>query len=77
MWLGLFALVKTIGMLPAIFVFVGLGARFWGGERILTGLALAVGMTAFVWGVFEEALAIPWPLPLVAEWFPVLRNIVQ
>jgi hypothetical protein len=67
MWLGLFALVKIIGMLPAVFIFVGLAARFWGGERILTSLAMAVCMTAFVWGVFEELLAIPWPLPLVAE----------
>jgi TctA family transporter len=77
MWLGLFALVKIIGMLPAVFIFVGLAARFWGGERIVTSLAMAVCMTAFVWGVFEKLLAIPWPLPLVAEWFPVLRGILQ
>ena len=77
MWLALFVLVKTIGMLPAIFIFVGLSARFWGGERILNSLAMAVCMTAFVWGVFGELLAVPWPYPLVAEWFPNLREFVQ
>ena len=77
MWLALFVLVKTIGMLPAVFIFVGLAARFWGGERISNSLAMAVCMTAFVWGVFEELLAIPWPFPLVAEWFPAVREFVE
>ncbi len=77
MWLGLLALVKTFGILPAVFVFVGLAARFWGAQHVRTSLAMAACMTVFVWGVFGKLLAVPWPLPLIAEWLPTLRTYVQ
>ena len=63
-----------LGMLPALFVFVALCMRFWGGESIARSVTLAISITAFAWILFDRFLAVPWPQSLVEIWFPALQD---
>ena len=68
-WCLLFlGLAKTIGILPAILVFVFLCMRFGGRESWFLSLLIAVLITAFSWYLFDQLLAIPWPRTLLDAW---------
>jgi hypothetical protein len=71
--LGLFLLIWMIGMLPALFVFIILYMRFEGGENWRPVLAVAGGITAFNYVLFDRFLTIPWPRALIGELLPGLR----
>ncbi len=62
-----------IGMLPAMFLFVGASVRFWGRESLRQALLLAVGITAFSALLFDQVLAIPWPQNVLGNAFPALQ----
>jgi len=36
----------------------------------------AVGLTVFIYVVFDRLLNIPWPQTLLGMWFPALRAII-
>ena len=70
-------LAKTFGMLVAIFLFVTLGIRFWGNETVVRSVAIASGITAFSWILFDRLLAIPWPQNFLGTWVPVLQPYLR
>ena len=70
-------LAQLLGMLVAMFVFVAVFVRFWGQETLARGLLLAMCVTTFSWLLFDQLLAIPWPLNLLGETIPALRPYLK
>ncbi len=75
LWLGfLLALVALIGFIPAIPVFVFVYMS-WGFDEPRAYAALyAVCTAVFCWFVFDQLLAVHWPLSYLGDWFPALRS---
>ena len=64
--LGFMVLVRVIGMLPAMFVFlVGVG-WLWGERRRLLLLISSVLLTLAIWGVFVKGFGVQLPKGLFA-----------
>ncbi len=74
--LGFFLCILAIGMLPTVAVFVIAYMRAEGQERWRLVLPSAIGMTLFSYVVFDQLLALPWPMSLLGDWFPALRQII-
>ncbi len=77
MVIGLVVAIKLLGMFGGIFLATVLAARLWSRESVVTALLMAGGMTLFTWGVFGKLLSVPWPYPLIAEWFPEIQAFVR
>ena len=74
-WLaGLYAAAVLIGFVPAIAVFVMLIMRVEFAERWPVALVAAAAATAFLWGIFDRLLAVPWPPSLLGDALPWLRE---
>ena len=74
-WLaGLYAAAVLIGFVPAIAVFVMLIMRAEFAERWPVALVAAAAVTAFLWGIFDRLLAVPWPPSLLGDALPWLRQ---
>ena len=43
---------------------------------MVPGSALCVVMAVFVYYLFDQFLAIPWPPTLLGEYFPDLRGVI-
>ncbi len=74
-WLiGFVAMAALIGFVPAIgmfvFVFMGIGFR----EPLLRAAVFGVAMTVFCYAVFDRGLHVPWPLAVLGDAFPQLRD---
>ena len=63
-----------IGFVPAIAVFVALLMRAEFHERWGVALPAAAAVTAFLWGIFDRVLAVPWPPSLLGDALPALRQ---
>jgi hypothetical protein len=64
-WLwGLFFAIHLIGFLVALPLFVFLYVKVYGG-RWMTASIITAGTWAFLYGVFEQILHVPWPPPLL------------
>ncbi len=53
----LVALIVLIGILPAVFVYIGLSLKLDGGKSSLVSLATALAVTLFAWLLFEWGLS--------------------
>ncbi|WP_159946426.1 tripartite tricarboxylate transporter permease [Rhizobium sp. 18065] len=75
-WLLAFLVsMGTIGILPTIPLFVAGFMRFEGRERWSLVLPTAIGVTLFVYLVFDQLLTMNWPLTWIGQMFPILRVI--
>ncbi|KEQ03703.1 tripartite tricarboxylate transporter permease [Pseudorhizobium pelagicum] len=75
-WLLAFLLsMGAIGILPTIPLFVALFMRLEGRERWTLILPMAIGVTLFVYVVFDQMLTMNWPLTWIGQAFPALRFI--
>ncbi|CAH0343101.1 tripartite tricarboxylate transporter permease [Rhizobium sp. CECT 9324] len=75
-WLLAFLVsMGAIGILPTIPLFVAGFMRFEGRERWSLVLPMAIGVTLFVYTVFDQLLTMNWPLTWIGQMFPVLRVI--
>jgi len=75
-WLVGFALsMWCIGLLPTIPIFLMGYMRLEGRERWKYVLPQAVGITLFVYFVFDQLLKIPWPPTLIGTIIPALKMI--
>lgn len=70
-------LAKVVGMLSAMFLFVALCVRFWGGETLARGAAIAACITAFSWTLFDRLLSVPWPQTFLGTWVPALQPYLR
>jgi TctA family transporter len=76
-WLATFLLsMATIGLIPTVPLFVIAFMRLEAREPWHITLPYAVVMGLFVYVLFDQLLAIPWPLSLLGEYFPELRGVI-
>ncbi|MES2261846.1 MAG: tripartite tricarboxylate transporter permease [Pseudomonadota bacterium] len=74
-WLLAF-LVSTalIGLIPTVPLIIVAFMRIEGRETWRLSLILAVCVAAFLFGVFDQLLHIPWPSNLIGQWIPALAG---
>jgi len=76
-WLVAFLVsMATIGLIPTVPLFVTAFMRLEAREPWYIVLPYAVVMGLFVYILFDQLLAIPWPLSLLGEYFPELRGVI-
>ncbi|MGH8244121.1 MAG: tripartite tricarboxylate transporter permease, partial [Steroidobacteraceae bacterium] len=76
-WMLAFLLsMATIGIVPTILWFVIAYMRFEGRERWTLVLPMAIGLSSFVYIVFDQLLMIAWPQTFMGTLFPVLQPFV-
>jgi hypothetical protein len=76
-WLIAFmASMAVIGLIPTVPIFVVGYMRLEGREPWRLVIPQAVGLTVFIYVVFDRLLNIPWPQTLLGMWFPALRAII-
>jgi len=61
--LGIYAAIHLVGFVAAVPLFVFAYVKVYGG-RWVTALSLAFLAWAFLYGIFEKILHVPWPEPL-------------
>lgn len=66
--LGFYFAIRIIGFPTAVPLFVFGYAKIYGGGWLLSCLLAALAW-AFIYGVFEHILHVPWPEPLLAALF--------
>jgi TctA family transporter len=67
--------MATIGLIPTVPLFVVTFMRVENREPWKLVIPQAVGLTIFIWFVFDQLLSIPWPPTLVGGLFPALKFI--
>jgi hypothetical protein len=74
-WLLAFmASMATIGLIPTVPLFVVLYMRLEGPEPWKLVVPQAIGLTVFIWFLFDQLLTIPWPPTLLGGAFPELKS---
>ena len=74
-WLGFFlALVLTIGMLPAVLIYVPLFMIIEGKIGVLRSVIITIALVAGMYVLFDVLLNMPWPDALLGDMFPEWRN---
>lgn len=75
-WLIAFMMsMATIGLIPTVPLFVVAFMRVENRERWMLVLPQAVGLTVFIYVLFDQLLATIWPQTLLGMWIPALRFI--
>jgi Tripartite tricarboxylate transporter TctB family len=75
-WLVAFmASMAAIGLIPTALLFIVAYMRLENREPWRLALPQAIGMTVFVYVVFDRLLAIPWPASLLGTLAPALKAI--
>jgi hypothetical protein len=75
-WLVVFmASMAVIGLIPTVPIFVVAYMRLEGPEKWRLVIPQAVGLTLFIWYVFDQLLTIPWPPTYLGSWFPAFKMI--
>ncbi len=76
-WLAAFMIsMAGIGLIPTVPIFVIGYMRLEGREPWRLVLPQAIGLTLFIYVVFDQLLAIPWPQTLLGLAFPALKAII-
>ena len=75
-WLVAFmASMATIGLIPTVPLFVIAFMRLEAREPWRLVIPQAIGLTIFIYIVFDYFLTIPWPPTLLGGWIPALKFI--
>jgi TctA family transporter len=75
-WIASFlAAMAVIGLIPTVPVFIIAFMRVEGRERWPVTLGMAAVMTLFIYGLFDQLLAIPWPPSYLGTLVPALKSI--
>jgi TctA family transporter len=76
-WLVAFLIsMAAIGLIPTVPLFVVAFMRFEAREPWRIVLPYALVMAVFIYYVFDQFLAIPWPPTLLGDYFPDLRGVI-
>ena len=67
--------MAVVGLIPTIPLFVIAYMRMENTEPWKLVLPQAVGLTLFVYVVFDQLLTIPWPPTLLGNLLPILKAI--
>ncbi len=71
-FLAFLACMALIGIIPTVPLMIVAFMRIEGRESWRLSLILAVCVTAFVYGVFDQIIHVPWPSNFIGQWFPAL-----
>ncbi|MBX9761397.1 MAG: tripartite tricarboxylate transporter permease [Beijerinckiaceae bacterium] len=76
-WLLAFmASMSVVGIIPTVPLFVVLYMRLEGPESWKLVIPQAIGLTVFIWFVFDQLLTIPWPPTYLGAWAPWLKEFI-
>ena len=76
-WLLAFmASMAVIGIIPTVPLFVVLYMRLEGPESWKIVIPQAIGLTIFIWFLFDQLLTIPWPPTFLGTAAPWLKDFV-
>jgi hypothetical protein len=73
---GFMASMAIIGLIPTVPIFITAYMRVERKEHWLLVAGYAVFMTLFIYGLFDQLLAVPWPQTVLGNWFPELKEII-
>ena len=73
---GFLASMATIGIIPTVPLFVTLFMRVEGREPWRIVLPMAAFMCVFVYFLFDQLLAIPWPPSLLGDFVPSFKDVI-
>lgn len=73
--LAFLGLMATIGVIPTVPIFIVAYMRLHGYERWSLVIPMAAVMTFFIYGLFDQLLAISWPQTYLGTLFPALKAI--
>ena len=68
--------MALIGLIPTVPLFVIAFMRFEGPEPWKLVIPQAIGITLFVYLMFDQMLTIPWPPTVLGEFFPMLKGLI-
>jgi hypothetical protein len=75
-WLiGFLCSMACIGLIPTVPLFVAAYMRLEGRERWGLVIPYMLCMTLFIYFLFDQLLAIPWPPTYLGDFFPALKAI--
>ena len=75
-WLVAFMVsMATIGLIPTVPLFVVAYMRIENREPWKLVIPQAIGLTIFIYVVFDQLLTIPWPPTLLGDLIPALKVI--
>ena len=74
--IGFLCSMSLIGLLPTVPIFIILFMRIEAQERWTLVLPMAAIMTVFIFFVFDQLLAIPWPHSVLGDVWPLWREIM-
>jgi len=73
--IGFLSSMAVIGLIPTVPIFVMGYMRLEGREPWRIVLPYAIVMTMFIYFLFDQLLAIPWPPTYIGDFFPALKAI--
>jgi hypothetical protein len=73
--LGFMASMALIGLIPTVPLFVIAFMRVENRERWTIVIPQAIGLTVFIYVVFDQLLTVPWPQTVLGSWIPALKFI--
>jgi putative tricarboxylic transport membrane protein len=76
-WMVAFLIsMAVIGILPTVPLFVTAFMRLEGREKWRIVIPMAAIMCLFIYGLFDQLLAIPWPPTVLGDVFPALKGVI-
>jgi tetrahydromethanopterin S-methyltransferase subunit F len=74
--IGFLVSMALIGIIPTVPLFIMLFMRLEGREPWRIVIPMAVVMCGFIYVLFDQLLAIPWPPTVLGDFVPALRGVV-
>jgi hypothetical protein len=68
--------MATIGLIPTVPIFIVIFMRIEAREPWRIVVPMAIIMTIFIYALFDQLLAIPWPQTILGDTFPMLKGVV-
>jgi hypothetical protein len=76
-WMVAFLIsMALIGLIPTVPLFVIMFMRIEGREPWRIVLPMAAFMCVFIYGLFDQLLAIPWPPSVLGDLVPLLKGVI-
>jgi TctA family transporter len=68
--------MATIGLIPTVPIFIVTFMRSEAREPWRIVVPMAIIMTIFIYALFDQLLAIPWPQTILGDTFPILKGVI-
>jgi hypothetical protein len=68
--------MATIGLIPTVPIFIIAFMRLEAREPWRIVLPMAMIMTVFIYALFDQLLAIPWPQTIIGNMLPAIKGVI-